>query len=529
MKNRRKFEIKLKNKGKLMIDVETIRRNFPYLADALSMQLQNSGEKRIFLDNTASTQLALPVLESLNQAVFRYANIHRGEYKASQETTEEFEKTYNISANLVNADSWREIILGRNTTEMINLVMRCLQDEFTDRDNVVATRLEHNSNYVPWHALQQKLARKGQSIEIRLVDFDKETGELDLEMLGRMVDKRTKLVTVTGASNFMGVKPDIAAIGQIAHSSQYKQPNGFRGSYFLVDAAQLVPGNFVDVKQTGCDFLAWSFHKMGVPLGVGGLYARKELMESFDPFLFGGDMIEDVKEGEVKYKSLPWKYTAGTPNILSTIASGKGISFLINAGRNSLFTGALDAGNAEGKIKSLCEQIETDILLNTPRGDFEIKYTVPKEHQEYFRQHLKRNPELEGKLKDPKQRLLLAKQTIQQAMTNIMQYEQMLAQYTIDRLTEIPNVTLYGPRDAVKRASLVAFNISKMTPQAVAFELNKRRIEVRNGNHCASLAHQYLGLEGTARMSFYIYNTKEEVDQAVQAISEISKIAGEAR
>jgi len=137
-----------------MFDAHVIRMLFPYLGGETVINVESPVKnERVFLDNTASTQLPLPVLEQVAKTLFTYANIHRGEYDASQISTEEFERAYNITANLVNAESWREIIFGRNATEMINLVMRCLECEFRDGDNVVATRLEHNSNYVPWYGL----------------------------------------------------------------------------------------------------------------------------------------------------------------------------------------------------------------------------------------------------------------------------------------------------------------------------------------------------------------------------------------
>src|SRR3989339_337580 len=434
-----------------------IRDSFPFLSERIRLDLPNRNQReRIFLDNTASTQMPLQVIEQIARSLFTYANIHRGEYDSSQISTEDFERAYNITANLVNARSWREIIFGRNTTEMINLVMRTTADDYRNGDNVVATRLEHNSNYVPWFGMQQMLQKKGVNVEIRLVDFDKRTGEIDMSQLERLVDDRTKIVTATGASNFMGVRPDLRRIGTIAHESGYAQPHGIKGSYFLVDAAQLVPGTPVDVQDIDCDFLAWSFHKMSLPLGVGGLYARKEIISGFDPFLFGGDMIKNVKEGEVEYKELPWIYTAGTPNILGTIATGYGITFMINVGLGNLVD--TNAGDAE-RTETLAKQIETQIIMNTPRGDFETRFTVPEEHAAVWKKYLQANPGKLDILKDADKRLAAAQRTVRTAMGNIQSYEETLTQYTIDRLAQAPGVTMYGPQDAHRRAGLIAFNI----------------------------------------------------------------------
>jgi cysteine desulfurase / selenocysteine lyase len=505
-----------------MIHTEHIRTLFPYLDESLAIKVAHPSDKtRVFLDNTASTQIPKAVLEHIAKTSFNYANIHRGEYDASQITTEEFEKSYNTIANLVNAASWREIILGRNTTEMINLVMNLLGSEIQSGDNIVTTRLEHNSNYVPWHGLQQLLKQQGKSIDIRLVDFDKLTGQLRMDQLAKYVDAKTKLVTVTGASNFLGTKPDLKKIGAIAHGSKYVQPTGNRGSYFLVDGAQLVPHALVDVQDINCDFLAWSFHKMSLPFGVGGLYARKDVIETMRPFLYGGDMIEDVKEGEVKFKDLPWKYTAGTPNILGTIATGFGVSYLLN-----MALGNTIPGNGHIEINDqMCRSIEMDILMNTPRGDFAIPYEVPSDLEDSWNMYLNARPGKFESLKDPQQRLIMTRNLVAKAMKSIHEHEQELTAYALDRIVDLHNVTVYGSLDATERAGLIAMNVKGMDPQVVAFELNKRGIEVRNGTHCASLAHQYLGIDGSIRMSFYVYNDHDDVDKGVQALKEIA--AGE--
>jgi len=502
-----------------MLNTNAIRSNYTHLQQRVEISAENAREKpRIFLDSTASTQIPIPVYEQLLRSGFNYANVHRGEYDASQITTESFERAYNVAANLVNANSWQEIVFGRNTTEMINLVWRSMEYDFKDGDNVVVTGLEHNSNYVSWFGLQQNLAKIGKKIDLRIVPFDHNSGELDMNTLRSFVDRRTKVVAVSGASNFMGVRPDTTTIGEIAHASGYAQPDSSRGSYFLVDGAQLVPGSPVDVQKIGCDFLVWSFHKMSLPFGVGGLYARKEIIENLSPFLFGGDMIEDVKPGVVKLKPLPWRYTAGTPNILGTIVTGHGVPFLINAGLDRLKHSPLeDMIEHEGKL------IETAILMNTPRGGFTIPYTVEDERQDTFRTYLDHHPELKTILRDPQARLERTRTTVKEAMGNIQRHEEELTGLALEGLSSIPNLTIYGPRNPHKRTGLVAFNIDGVSAQSVAMELNRRGIEVRNGAHCASLAHYYMNVPDRAsvRMSFYVYTTPDEVQSAVAAVRDI--------
>jgi len=498
-----------------MINSKEVREQFPYLSGVANIQAGEERAGRIFLDSTASTQIPMPILEAVVNASFDYANVHRGEYNASQKTTEAFEGTYNMAANLVNADSWREIILGRSTTEMINLVAKGLASKFRDGDNIVVTRLEHNSNYVPWFALSQNAARENKKIDIRVVDFDKKTGEVDMNQMARYIDKNTKLVGCTGASNFLGTKPDLATISGIAHSSGYSQPDGSKGSYFLVDGAQFVPGCPTDVQEIGCDFLAWSFHKMLVPFGVGGLYGKQKILEQMDPFLYGGDMVEEVAEGVVSYKPLPWKFTAGTPNIIGTIASREGIKFLINSG----------LGNLNKKdTNTFQKQIETEVLLNTQRGDFPGRFTVPQDNQEVFGEYLEANPEVYATLREPAKRLAAVRSTVRRSMENIMQYEQQLTGRVLAGLEKIPGVTIYGPRNPEKRSALVAFTINDMLPSTAAKLFNREGLEVRNGALCASLAHKAYGLaDGSVRIGLYVYNTTEEVDTALEVVAKTAK------
>ncbi len=498
-----------------MIDPTTTRSQFPFITEGIDIKARVTRNGRLFADSTASTQLPLPVLERLAQAVFHYANVHRGAYNASELTTEDFERTYNAAANLVNANSWREIILGRNTTEMINLVMRGTASSVRDGDNVVLTKLEHNSAYVPWYALSKSMEKAGKTLEVRVANFDPDSGELDMDDIAGMIDRRTKLVGVTGASNFMGTKPDVQRIARLAHKSGYTQPDGSKGSYMLVDGAQLVPGCPVDVQDLDCDFLAWSFHKMTLPLGVGALYGKLRVLEQLDPFLFGGDMVDVVREGDVTYKPLPWRFTAGTPNILGTIATGYGISYLMNLALNRVTNGRADA-------ETVGKQIETEILMNTPRGDFDVRYTVPEALQPQFREYLNAHPDVERLLRNPDERLRTVQRYVATAMNNIMQYEHALTQRAIDGLSALDEVVIYGPTDAERRAGLVAFNIEGMEPATVARELSARDMEVRHGPHCASLAHERMGIDGSVRMSFYLYNTIEDVDRLVEAVDEIS-------
>ena len=219
-------------------------------------------------------------------------SVHRGQSVASQQMTELFEASYDTFAQWLNAPSRRNIATYRNTTEAINAVMYSLLTDFRDGDNVVTTMLEHNSDFVPWYGMcREILPRFGRHVECRIARFDHRTGELDLDHLAGLVDHRTKLICVTGASNFLGTKPPLSLIRAIADGSGYRRDDGSSGSLMLVDAAQLVPSSCVDVQRLDVDYLAFSCHKVLAPFGVGVLYAKERLLAQARPFLYGGDMI----------------------------------------------------------------------------------------------------------------------------------------------------------------------------------------------------------------------------------------------
>ncbi|MBU0661855.1 aminotransferase class V-fold PLP-dependent enzyme, partial [Candidatus Micrarchaeota archaeon] len=266
-----------------MFNAETVRKHFPAIRAG-----------RIVTNNAATTQAPDCLLDLHRELALMYENVHRGQSSASVHTTRLFENAYSLVADFIGAESWREIIFYRGTTEAINSVMYSLMTEFRDGDNVVTTYLEHNSNYVPWYGLTKEILPKfGINVECRLAKFDKETGEIDLRHLAELVDRRTKIVCCTGASNFLGTKQPISKIRKIANDSGYKQPNGIGRSYLLIDGAQLVPHSYVDVVKQDIDFLGWSFHKMFSPFGSGALYGKKEILETIPCFQYGGDMIAD--------------------------------------------------------------------------------------------------------------------------------------------------------------------------------------------------------------------------------------------
>ena len=439
-----------------LVDVRAVRRHFVF-----------PRRGRIVTNNAASTQPPRELLALYRQLAPGYENVHRGQSSASVEMTGLFEESYDTIADFIGAPGRTCIALYRNATEAVNAVMYSLLTEFRDGDNVVATEMEHNSNYVPWHGMcREILPRLGRRAECRLARFDPLTGELDLDHLASLIDARTKLVCATGASNFLGTRTPLKAIRALADASGYVQPDGERRSRLLVDAAQLVPGSYVDVQDLGVDYLAFSFHKMLAPFGTGVLYGREHLLNSSLPFLYGGDMIAEgrVFPGHVEYNTLPWKYAAGTPNILGAIVSAQALRLLLD-------------------------------LALTPR------------RPAYFRT---------GKR--------IERAVVGEAMNRISRWNRLLTGQALDGLAAVDGLRVYGPGDADRRTSLVAFNIRGRDPMSVAEELNRAGVESRAGCHCATLAHHALGLTPAAscRLSFYLYNTPGEVDQAVAAVAAIA-------
>jgi cysteine desulfurase/selenocysteine lyase len=293
------------------VDIESIREDFPIL------QRQIGGRPLVYFDNAATTQKPRQVLDTI-QAFYRTynGNIHRSPHTLGQEATDLYEQAHRNVAHFVGAEDWREIVFVRNSTEGINLVAYSLlfgKNEglrLDPGDEVVLTVTEHHSNLVPW-----QMAREHRDVALKYVGVG-EDGSLDMGQLQASLTDRTKLVCCTHVSNVLGTIHPVREIGRLAHEV---------GALFLVDGAQSVPHLPISVREIGCDFLAFSGHKMLAPMGIGALYGRRELLEEMTPFLRGGDMIADVTLDGATWNELPWKFEAGTPNVCGGIALGGAI------------------------------------------------------------------------------------------------------------------------------------------------------------------------------------------------------------
>ncbi len=403
-------------------DVGAVRAQFPIL------RRQVNGQPLVYLDNAASSQAPLSVLDRVDRYVrSEHANVHRGVHQLSAEATAAYEGARAAVAEYVGAGSPAEIVFTSGTTEAVNLVAGSWGEAFlSPGDEIVLTKMEHHSNIVPWQLLA---ARKG--CRLRFVDVTP-SGELDLDDLERHLRRSPRLVACAHVSNGLGTLHPVEEIVRRAHAA---------GSLCLIDGAQAAPHLLVDVGQLGCDFYAFSGHKMCGPTGIGALWARAELLEKMPPYQGGGEMISEVKLEGSKWAAPPHKFEAGTPNVAGAVGLGAAAEFLSR----------LDAA------------------------------------------------------------ALLA-------------HESRLCEYALARLEAIDGLTLYGPRSP--RTPVFSFRYRDVHPHDLSTILDQQGIAIRAGHHCNQPLMDHLGVSATARASFYLYNTVEEVDVLCQGIEMAAAVFG---
>ena len=292
-----------------MFDVEKIRGEFPILSRRVY------GKPLVYLDSGATAQKPRCVIEQVD-ALYRgmNANIHRGVHLLSEEATERYEAARSRSAAFVGAAEREEVVFTAGATASLNTVAYAWGERFVQAgDNIVVSEMEHHSNIVPWQLLAQ---RKG--AEIRMLPFD-DDGRLRTECLPSLVDARTRAVAVTQASNTLGTRPDLRPVVEAAHAV---------GAVVAVDGCQGIVHGGANVREMGCDFYAFSGHKLYGPTGIGVLYGRRELLEAMPPFLGGGDMVDRVTFAGTTFAPVPLKFEAGTANFVGAIALGRAVEFL---------------------------------------------------------------------------------------------------------------------------------------------------------------------------------------------------------
>ena len=298
-----------------MIDVEKIRKDFPILD-----QIVND-EPLVYLDNAATTQKPKAVLEAVN----RYyqednANVHRGVHTLAERATASYEAARETVRRFINASSTKEVLFTRGTTTGLNWIGRFAEEILEEGDEVLVSIMEHHSNILPWQEACQKTGAK-------LVYAYLKDGGLDLEDFREKLTDRTKFVSITHASNVLGVINPIQELAQLAHE---------KGAIMVVDGAQSVPHMKIDVQKLDADFFVFSGHKMAGPTGIGVLYGKEHYLNQMSPVEFGGEMIDFVYEQSATWKELPWKFEAGTPNMAGAIGLAAAIDYLEAIGMDAI-------------------------------------------------------------------------------------------------------------------------------------------------------------------------------------------------
>jgi cysteine desulfurase/selenocysteine lyase len=420
----------------LPLDVEAIRADFPILSRTV-----RNGKKLVYLDSGATSQKPRAVLDAERDFYENHnAAVHRGAHQLAEEATDLYEEARRTIGRFIGTADEREIVFTRNTTEAINLVAYALSNAATAKeeafrryavgqgDEIVVTEMEHHGNLVPW---QQLCERTGATLRwLGLTD----DGRLDLSDLDTVVNERTKLVAVTQQSNILGTINPIAPIVERAHAV---------GALVLVDGAQSVPHQPVDVQAMGADFLAFSGHKMLGPTGVGVLWGRYEILDALPPFLTGGSMIEVVRMEGSTFAAPPQRFEACVPMTAQVIGLGAAVDYLTALG-----------------------------------------------------------------------------------MDRVEEHEKAITGYALQRLQEIPGVTVIGPPDTVARGGAVSFTVEGIHPHDVGQVLDDLGVAVRVGHHCAWPVVRRYGVPATTRATFYVYTGYDDIDALADGVREAQRFFG---
>lgn len=408
----------------MSLDPQKIRADFPVLHQ------QVNGHPLVYLDNGATTQKPRSVIDALVRYYERdNSNVHRGLHALSMRATDGYEGARARVAKFINAADPAEIIFTRGTTESINVVARSWgHAHLKPGDVVLTTEFEHHSNLVPW---QQAAQAAGATLKyVPLLGADGEGG-LDLAALDTLLTPQVKLFAFTHVSNTLGTINPAAELCRRARAV---------GAVTVIDAAQSVGHMPLDVQEIGCDFLAFSAHKMCGPTGIGVLYGRRALLDKLAPDETGGGMVVQVNYEGATWKPAPERFEAGTPNVAGAIGLGAACDYLDSIGRNQ-----------------------------------------------------------------------------------IAAHDDELVRYAMERLSRLPGIRIIGPRAGSPRSGLVSFAFEGVHAHDVVTFANEDGVALRGGHHCNQPLMRKLGLTSTSRASFYLYNTRDEVDRLAASLQKIQK------
>jgi cysteine desulfurase / selenocysteine lyase len=403
-------------------DVEAIRREFPILSRTVR------GKPLAYLDNGASSQRPACVIEAVDQYErLHHANIHRGVHTLSQEATSLYENARDLVARFIHARSRSEIIFVRGTTEAINLVAQSYaRPTLRPGDEILITHLEHHANIVPW---QMVCEQTGAKLVVAPIDV---RGAVHADAVIALMGPRTKIFACAHISNALGTVLPVRRLMAAARQ---------RGITTLIDGAQAVAHMPVNVQELGCDFYAFSSHKMYGPTGVGVLYGREQLLDRMPPWQGGGEMILAVTFAKTTYNALPNKFEAGTPNISGGVGFGAAVEFFNRLDRDAVHA-----------------------------------------------------------------------------------HESALLDHATRQLSGISGLTIVGT--APEKAGLVSFTVAGVHPHDLGTVLDEQGIAIRTGHHCAMPVMDYFKVPATARASFSLYNTFEEIDRLAAGIEAARKLFG---
>ncbi|MFO7549623.1 MAG: cysteine desulfurase [Acidimicrobiia bacterium] len=403
------------------MDLSAVRADFPVL-------VEGNGRDH-FLDSAASSQKPRQVLEAMDH-FYRtsYANVHRGAYRLSVAATESFEAARRRVAGFLGAEE-SEVVITRGATTSLNAIAHgWAGNKLGKGDRIVLSIMEHHANLIPW---QQVANRTGAELEFVPLTDD---FRLDMEAFDRALDRGAAVVAVTGMSNVLGTMPPLTEIVPKAHGA---------GAVVVVDGAQLVPHEPVDVAALGADFLAFSAHKMLGPTGIGVLWGRMERLEEMEPFETGGEMIADVTLDGATWAAIPHRFEAGTPPIAEAVGLHAAIEYLEGIG-----------------------------------------------------------------------------------MDKVSAHDRELTGYALRRLSEVPDLAVQGPQGVEARGGAISFTLGDIHPHDLATILDQAGVSVRAGHHCAKPLLRHLGVTATARASFYLYNTPDDVDALIDGLHRARKLFG---
>ncbi|HUR46395.1 MAG TPA: cysteine desulfurase [Candidatus Saccharimonadales bacterium] len=408
---------------KKSVDWAALRADFPILDQKVH------GQPLIYLDNAATTQKPKAVIEALDHYYLRdNANVHRGIHELSNRSTVAFEAARQRTAKFINARSADEIVFTRGTTEGINLAASTWGTKFLKAgDTVLLTEMEHHSNIVPWQLLAERTG-----VKLAFIPVTGDAGLLDLSRLDELLNSSVKLLAMTHISNTLGTVNPVAEVCERARK---------KGIVTLIDAAQSSGHRPLDVQEMGCDFMAFSSHKMCGPTGFGIFYGRGERLDAMPPYQGGGEMILTVDYQKSTWKKAPYRFEAGTPDISGAIAFHAAMDYLDGIGRQ-----------------------------------------------------------------------------------NIAEHDQELGAYAFEKVTALKGIRLFGP--SVGRAGVLSFLLEGIHAHDVVTFADQAGVALRGGHHCNQPLMKKLGVESTARASFYMYNTTAEIDRFVEVIREIQKFFG---